>query len=166
MKHTIHPDLIAAQKLVYECNGFTPKSLTIDAESQEYSACTFEMNNKIIKFRVAKITPTKIGQFATLWKRIKSGPIMPYDITDPVDLFIVSVHSAEHLGQFVFPKDILWEKGFISKDGKGGKRAMRVYPPWNMPDSSLAKKTQAWQLLYFIGIKPHLDNTRVRKLFF
>ncbi len=48
-----------------------------DNESQEYGASTFEMNNKIIKFRVAKITPTKVGQFVTFWKRIADGPITP-----------------------------------------------------------------------------------------
>ena len=71
----IHSDLLAAQKLVYEPSGFSCKNLVLEAESQEYGACEFEMNNKQIKFRVAKITPTKIGQFVTFWKRIGSGPI-------------------------------------------------------------------------------------------
>ena len=34
-------------------------------------------------------------------------------------------------------------QGFASQDGKGGKRAMRVYPPWDITDSPQAKKTQA-----------------------
>jgi len=161
----INSDLLVAQKLAYEPSGFSLKNLVQEAESQEYGACDFEINNKIIKFRVAKITPTKIGQFVTFWKRIGNGPIVPYDLADHADLFVVSVHSADHFGQFVFPKNMLYEKGFISKDGKGGKRAMRVYPPWDITDSPQAKKTQAWQLLYFFEIQPTIDTALVKKLF-
>src|SRR5476651_865530 len=97
---TIHSDLLAAQKLAYEPGGFVYKNVIQEAESQEYSACEFEMNNKIIKFRVAKITPTKIGQFVTFWKRIGSGPIQPHDLEGPFDFFVVSVRSGKHYGQF------------------------------------------------------------------
>ena len=161
----IHPDLITAQRLAYAPNGFACKNITQEAESQEYGACEFEMNNRRIKFRVAKITPTKIGQFVTLWKRIGDGPIMPFDVSDPVDLFVVSVRKDEHFGQFVFPKNILYEKGFVSKNGNGGKRAMRVYPPWDVTDSPQAKKTQAWQIIYFVEIQPTIDIDHVRNLF-
>ena len=164
-RNAIHPDLLSAQKLAYEPNGFSCDEIVQETESQEYGACTFKMNDKIIKFRVAKITPTKIGQFVTLWKRIAMGPIMPYDVTDAVDLFIVSVRNAHNFGQFIFPKDVLWQKGFVSKDGKGGKRAMRVYPPWNAASSLQAEKTQAWQLLYFIEIRPIIDMAKVKELF-
>ena len=67
----------------------------------------------------------------------------------------VSVRDAEHFGQFVFPKAVLYEKGIVSKDGKSGKRAMRIYPPWDITDSRQAKKTQAWQLMYFFEIHPN-----------
>lgn len=107
------------------------------------------MQNKNIIYRIAKITPKKIGQFVLLYKRIGMSLIMPYDLSDQVDLFIVSVHSADNHGQFIFPKEVLFQKGFVSKDGTGGKRAMRVYPPWDVAASPQAKKTQAWQLQYF-----------------
>lgn len=135
-----------------------------EMESKEYSACTFKLNNQIITFRVAKITPTKIGQFVTLWKRIGPGPIMPYDMTDPIDLFIVSVRRGEKLGQFIFPKDLLLQKGVISCNGIGGKRAIRVYPPWDKPDNQQAKNTQAWQLYYFAEIQPTLEIQKIRNL--
>ena len=159
-----HPDLLIAQKLAYEPSKLTCKNLAQEAEGKEYSACTFKMNNKIIRFRVAKITPTKIGQFVTLWKRIRNGPIMPYDMADPVDLFIISVRSGQKLGQFIFPKNILCQKGFVSEVGIGGKRAMRVYPPWDITDSPQAKKTRAWQLMYFFEIYPNIDTAIVQKL--
>jgi len=161
----IHPDFLAAQKLAYEPNELICNAIIQETESQEYGACTFEMNNKTIKFRVAKITPTKIGQFVTFWKRIGSGPIMPYDLNDVFDLLVVSVRNAQHFGQFVFPKDVLQQKGLVSKDEKDGKRAMRVYPPWDIADNSQAKKTQAWQLLYFFEIQPNVDNAKIKKFF-
>ncbi len=163
----IHPDLLAAQKLAYEPSGLAIGNLARETESKEYGAFVFEMNHRRIKFRVGKITPTKIGQFVTLWKRIGSGPILPYDITDPIDFFVVSVRTPEHFGQFVFPKTVLYEKGIVSKEGKGGKRAIRVYPPWDITDSRQAKNTQAWQILYFFEINPNtcIDTSRIKKLF-
>lgn len=164
----IHPDLIAARKSAYEPNGLTMDHFAIEMESEEYAASEFKMNDLNIKFRVANITPTKIGQFVTIWKRIGSGPIQPFDMTDPFDLVVISVRTSEHFGQFVFPKLVLYEKGIVSKDGKGGKRAIRVYPPWDMTDNKQAIKTQKWQVPYFFEIAPNgkADVSRVRKLFF
>lgn len=144
-----NPDLIEAQKYVYEPLGWKCEKIKQEAESQEYGACTFEMNNKSIIFRVAKITPTKVGQFVTIWKRIGSGPTMPYDIQDPFDFMVINVRSKDHWGQFVFPKAVLADKGIISKNGVGGKRGIRVYPAWDITDNPQAQKTQRWQLQYF-----------------
>ncbi len=149
----IHPDLLAAQKLVYEPHGLICTNIKKEAESEAYGAFVFELNNRRITFRVAKITPTKIGQFVTLWKRIGNGPIMPHDMEDPVDLFVISVRTTQHFGQFVFPKAVLQSKDIVSRNGRGGKRALRVYPPWDVVDSPQAKRTQAWQLLYFFEIE-------------
>ena len=163
----IPSDLLKAITLVYEPRGLICKNFKREAESQEYTAFTFEMNSHRIKFRSGKITPRKIGQFVTLWKRIGDGVILPHDLDDPFDFFIVSVREGEKLGQFVFPKVVLWEKGVLSKDGKGGKRAMRLYPSWNIPESSQAKKTQDWQQSYFFEISDpnHMDLDKVKKLF-
>jgi hypothetical protein len=146
----IHPDLLIAEELIYKPSGFALQNVTIEDESAEYGASEFTINNHSIKFRVAKITPTKVGQFVTFWKRLGKGPILPYDFKDPFDFLVVSVRSGQNLGQFVFPKAVLCEKGIISCNGKEGKRAMRVYPPWDKTDNSQANKTQTWQLQYFI----------------
>jgi hypothetical protein len=164
---SIHPDLLAAQMLVYEPLGLICKNVTKEAEGGEYGAYEFEINNRRIKFRTGKITPTKIGQFVTLWKRIGTGPILPYDMADPIDLFVISVRSNNHFGQFVFPKTVLYEKGIISKDGKGGKRAMRLYPSWDITESKQAKKTQEWQLIYFfeIDINKQITADKIKNFF-
>lgn len=157
----IHPDLLIAQNKIYEPNGLHLRDLHHHKESKEYGACTFTLNTHPIEFRISKITPTKTGQFVTLWKRIGNGPIMPYDVSDQVDYFIVSVREKQRLGHFIFPKKLLQQKGYISQNGIGGKRAMRVYPPWVITDSTQAQKTQAWQQVYFVEIEPNIDNARL-----
>jgi hypothetical protein len=158
-------DLSAAKNLAYEPNGLMIDHFAPEPESQEYAASEFTINHLRVKFRVAKITPTKVGQFVTLWKRV-NGPIQPFDMSDPFDLFIISVRSLEHFGQFVFPKLLLHEKGVLSKDGKGGKRAIRVYPPWDKADNKQAIQTQKWQSPYFFEIVPQTDVARIQKLLF
>lgn len=164
---TIHSNLLAAKKLAYEPSGLTCTLIDQETESKEYGACNLKINNLSVKFRVGKITPTKIGQFVTLWKRIGNTPIQPYDMADDVDLLVVSVRTTDHFGQFVFPKTVLHDKGVFSKDGIGGKRAMRIYPPWDITDNAQAHKTQSWQLLYFFEIhSDRVDINRIQKLFF
>jgi hypothetical protein len=108
-----------------------------------------------VVFRVAKTTPTKIGQFVTIWKRpTPSDEIAPLDSGDGVDVVIVSVADANFRGQFVFDQEVLLKYGVMSRDGRGGKRAMRVYPPWSQPVAKDAIKTQQWQLRYFVAIAP------------
>jgi len=164
--NTLHPDLLLTQQLVYQPNGLICTHIRKEAESADYGAYDFELNNRHIKFRVAKITPKKIGFFFTLWKRLNNGPILPYDLADPIDLFVVSVRNANHFGQFVFPKIVLYEHKILSKNGVGGKRALRVYPPWITTESSQAQRTQTWQQGYFFEIKTnHTNASMVEKLY-
>lgn len=161
----IHPDLLLAEDLVYKPSGLVLQDLKVEDESVDYGASEFTVNNHSIKFRVGKITPTKVGQFVTFWKRIGKGPILPYEITDSFDFLVVSVRAGNHFGQFIFPKAMLCEKGIVSCNGKEGKRAMRIYPLWDKAESSQAKKTQAWQLQYFINFSgSSFDFARMRSL--
>jgi hypothetical protein len=146
----VHPDLLIAENLIYKPSGLILENLKIEDESEDYGAAEFTINNHFIKFRVGKITPTKVGQFVTFWKRLRKGPILPYDFNDSFDFLVVSARAENHFGQFVFSKAVLYEKGIISSSEKEGKRAMRIYPPWDKVDNTQAKKTQAWQLQYFI----------------
>ena len=148
----IPQDLIIAKELVYDRCDFKYTDPSPEAESKEYSANSFSINGKSVKFRVAKTTPTKTGQFVTLWKRIVNGPITPFHIEDNIDFFIVSCRKENRLGQFIFPKKVLHAKGVLSDNLKEGKRAIRVYPPWDTTTSKQAQKTQQWQLDYFLEI--------------
>lgn len=170
MKHpppSMHPDLLAARKLAYEPCGLFIEHFALEKESQEYAASTFTVNQRRIQFRIAKITPTKKGQFVTFWKRLGNGPIQPFDQSDPFDLFVIGVRNKERLGQFVFPKLLFAEKGIITTKKKEGKRALRIYPPWDEPDNKQASHTQAWQLPYFFEISPSQEGnlSLVQKLF-
>lgn len=164
----IYFDFTASRDLIYNNCKFEISELILERESSEYGACTFKLNLSRVIFRIAKITPTKIGQFVTLWKRQGSGPIQPYDIKDDIKFFIISVRKGSNFGQFVFPQSVLSKYGIISNNGKGGKRAIRVYPPWDTAINKQAKMTQAWQLQYFLEVSndsPEIDYHRAQILF-
>lgn len=141
-------DLLLALK-IYQQQGYNCSISVSEKESKAYGAYDFTLKNHKIKYRIAKTTPTKAGQFVTLWKRINNGPIQPFDSKDEVDFFIISVRKEGQFGQFVFPKSVLMEKGIVT-NLKEGKRAFRVYLPWEENLNKQAQKTQRWQLNYFI----------------
>ncbi len=65
----VHPDLMATQTQVYGPLGLDCTAPEAEAESADYGAATFALDGAPVRFRVAKTTPTKVGQFVTLWKR-------------------------------------------------------------------------------------------------
>lgn len=154
---------------IYQSPGVVvTQAMQPEVESSEYGACRLGLNGKNVVFRVAKTTPTKTGQFVTLWKRsLLSGEIAPFDSSDGVDFVIISVANATHHGQFIFNQQVLLKHDVMSHIGKGGKRAIRVYPPWSSPTAKEALKTQHWQLRYFLPIMQdmHADAAQVRRLF-
>ena len=160
-------DLQFAEKLLYNECGFQLQNLVWNSESANYGACSFELNNKLIQYRVANITPTKIGQFVAIWKRNNKGITAPFDVTDSLDFLIISVRDSENFGQFIFPKSVLIAKGIISQNEKGGKRGIRVYAPWDKPKNKQAIKTQAWQINYFVEIRENspVDFELVKRIF-
>ena len=131
-----------------------PQAPVPEAESADYGACRAELHGKRLVLRVAKTTPTKTGQFVTVWKRPHpDAEIAPLDEADPVDIVIIAVaddDGARH-GFFIFPRSVLIERGVMSRAGSGGKRALRVYPPWCTPESIQALRTQRWQGEWFVG---------------
>jgi hypothetical protein len=159
-------ELPSIKELVYDTCNFEFSNLIIESESVEYQACSFKLNSFEIIHRFSKITPTKIGQFVTIWKRNDKGITAPFDVSDNFDFIVITSKSGENFGQFVFPKSVLLEKGIISNNNTSGKRGIRVYPPWDVPTSKQAEKTQLWQIKYFYSItEKSLDIEFVKKLF-
>ncbi len=161
---SIPKDLITAKKLVFDLCDFECTQPVAESESSDYNAFRFQLNKKNICYRMAKITPTKTGQFVTLWKRNSLGIIEPFDFSDEIDLVIISVQKNDLFGQFVFPKAVLLQKGIFSTATKEGKRATRVYPPWDETTSKQAQKTQQWQLEYFYEIAPNVNLNSFKKI--
>lgn len=162
-----HRLLNLSYQLVYkacEVNCSKPKP---ESESKLYAGHDFTLNNMKVKFRVGKSTPTKIGHFVTLWKRIGKNPIQPYDVEDPVDLVVVCVQDGKNVGQFVFSKSVLAAQDILSRSKKGGKRATRVYAPWIKTESSQATDSKIWQTKYFLNLSDpnKIDLERAKKLY-
>jgi len=155
LSNATHPDLLAALDNAYTPHGLRCSEILKDELNREYGAYTFRLNTYLIKFRVAKITPKKSGQFVAFYKRDELRVSVPYAQADQFDFLVVSVRNDEQIGQFIFPKTLLCQKGFLSHREQVGKRAMRVYPPWDKPGSEQARSTQAWQLAYYVTISPN-----------
>lgn len=145
--------LLETKNLLFDKCAFNVSNVEIEKESLAYCSCRFEINGLKIVFRQAKITPTKTGQFVTLWKRkSKESEIEPFEFSDNIDLFVINVKTDTNFGQFVFPKSVLIDHGVVTLK-KAGKRAIRVYPIWDLTKSKQAQKTQKWQLDYFLEIQ-------------
>jgi hypothetical protein len=157
-----HPDLRLLQRACAS-HGLAWSALRHEAESADYAAASFELDGLRLRFRLARITPTKLGQFVTLWKRASGGPIQPFDESDAVDLFVIGTRDGERFGQFVFPMAVLAARDVVARAGQGGKRAMRVYPPWVRTTSKQAQATQRWQLAYFLA--HDADAATARRLY-
>ena len=149
--------LKAIESELYTSSGLYISNYSDENESQEYGACRFEINGKRVISRNAKITPKKVGQFVTVWKRSPDGITQPFEASDNFDLLVINVRHEDQLGQFVFPKSVLIEKGIITSDKKEGKRGFRVYPPWDQPNSKQAITSQRWQVRHFLKPKDPLQ---------
>ncbi len=150
---------------VYDKCSLEISDFKIESESKEYYACRFRLNGLNILSRNAKITPKKVGQFVTFWKRNGNGPIEPFSKKDYIDFYIVNVRVENEFGQFVFPKSLLIKKGIISTENKEGKRGFRVYSKWDIAKNKQAEQTQKWQLNYFYVINSSTDLKEVVKLY-
>ncbi len=153
---------------MYKLAGLEVATFEVEAESSAYGACRFSLNGKSVVFRIAKTTPTKVGQFVTIWKRQEtSGEITPLDAGDGIDFVIIHVSDGTQSGQFVFDIATLLAKGIMSSNDKGGKRGIRVYPPWSKPVAKDAIKTKTWQIRHFLHLSQDgcVDFSQVQKYF-
>ncbi len=158
----MHPDLQLANELIYKKLTLCCDNFVFEPESSDYAAATLTLNHYRILFRISKITPTKTGQFVTLWKRSNGGPIQPFDQTDPLDFVIIGIRSQKNVGQFIFPKAILISKNIFSRNNVGGKRAIRVYAPWDKANSKQAQITKKWQAEFFVDMSDGVNNSDIQ----
>ncbi|QOW09180.1 MepB family protein [Kaistella flava (ex Peng et al. 2021)] len=166
LKKTPFPDLESIDELVFKPCSFSLKNIQPESESQEYAAQIFQLNEYKVLFRKAKITPTKTGQFVTLWKRNEKGITEPFDITDKLNLYLIATKTPTNFGIFIFPKKVLHENKVLSDHKRDGKRGIRVYPSWDETTSKQAQKTQVWQTEYFLDLSDteQIDLNRAKNL--
>ena len=150
---------------IYDKCSFEISDFKNESEGKEYNACQYKLNGLNILCRNAKITPKKVGQFVTCWKRNKSGITEPYSENDQIDFYVIIARTEKEFGQFVFPKSILIKKGIISTKNKDGKRGFRIYPKWDTATNKQAERTQEWQLNYFYQINSSTDLKKVTELY-
>lgn len=159
-------ELEAINELVFKPCNLSLNNIEPESESQEYAAHRFNLNEKKIIFRIAKITPVKTGQFVSIWKRNEQEITAPFDITDDLDFLMIVTKTPTQFGFFIFPKKVLHENRILSDEIRDGKRGIRVYPIWDEATNKQAQKTITWQTEYFVDLtdKNQIDLNRAKDL--
>jgi hypothetical protein len=165
------------------------KSLELDEipESSKYEGLVFSINDKSIVFRKGNVTPDRPGAFLAIWKRPfsdKENKPIPLQ-SDDLDYLFVQVEEHSNItstdksintlksGMFIFPVSLLVKKGVVSSETSKGKTGFRVFPPWSQDRgvvgtkvfSESGKKTQRWQLPYFVEINDgSIDSRQLNKI--
>jgi len=156
-------------------------------EAAKYAALSFALNEHNIIYRKAKVTPDRPGAFLAVWQRpmtqeANDNKPIPFQTGD-LDYLFVQIASHSELsgdnkqdiqhGMFIFPVSLLVAKGVVSSPTKKGKTGFRVFPPWSQNRgiagtkvfSESGKKTQRWQLPYFVEIDSEgfIDSSDLNK---
>lgn len=152
-----------------------PSPIQIDPipENSKYCAMSFSIRDDDIIYRKGKVTPDRPGAFLTLWQRPDKTSTCNKPIalkSNQLDFLMIEVSEIQketpRSGIFLFPKKILINKKILSANGNRGKTAFRVFPPWSSDRghigmkvfSDSGKKTQKWQLPFFVEITPGQNN--------
>lgn len=149
---SIFEELSLLNRLLFKPCGLPLTNVTPESESTDYFAHEFQLAGKNVKFRKGKITPKKIGQFVTIWKRNKNKVTVPFSLSDDIDFYIFLTRHEEKVGLFLFPKSVMHENKILADATRDGKRGFRLYPAWDIPTNKRAKSTQQWQTPYFINL--------------
>ncbi len=149
---TLVSEIELINKFVFKNCRIVLTEVEAELESKEYLAHDFKLDGQKIKFRKAKITPTKTGQFVSIWKRNEKGITEPFDILDDFDFYIIAARKETNFGLFIFPKTVLYKNRILSDKIRDGKRGIRVYPTWDITTNKQAQKTQLWQTKYFLDL--------------
>lgn len=147
---------------IFAANGQAITNISEDMECEAYCGYNAQIGKLNIKFRQAKITPKKIGQFVTLWKRNSLGQTEPFHASDNFDFYIIATETASRFGVFLFPGSVLCDKHILTAKVEG-KRGFRVYADWDMPENSQATRTKEWQTAFFIDLT-NVDGNAMAKL--
>lgn len=79
-----HTTLAYINETLYAPAGFIADSIREEPQNAEYGAGTFQLGALSVRFRVAKITPTKTGQFVAMWEKMPSVKTRPSPMPMPL----------------------------------------------------------------------------------
>lgn len=145
--------------------NFSINQFELEVCNHEYEAFNFNINNNSFKSRLAKKTPKKAGYFVTLWLKNELEKNRPYNYDEMKDKLIINVLDGDNKGQFIFPKELLADKGVLRIGKEKGKMAFRIYPSWETNLNKAAIKTQKWQAPYFLDLSKEYNNTEAYELY-
>lgn len=91
----------------YLPNQFVIENLREEPQNAEYAGGTFLLNQQLIRFRAAKITPTKIGQFVAFWEKNELDKNQAFCAEDSPDLLVVTTFQEERMASLFFQKPFL-----------------------------------------------------------
>lgn len=145
--------LAYVSKVIYEPNRIPVKSIKEEKQNAKYGAGIFQLSSRTVRFRVANITPNKVGQFVVCWEKDRNNKNQPYSYDEAPDLFVITTFKNDsEFGQFIFPKEVLLKQNILRSSSTKGKMGIRVYPSWDSPTNKQAIKTQKKQLPYFLDM--------------
>lgn len=140
-------------ELVFKMNNLKLHRVLKEVYNEAYQAHTLYLDDKSIRYRKSKITPTKSGQFVSFWTKDENGKNRAYTDEESKDFLLIDCMSHNsHEGFFLFPKDALLKHDILKTMTEKGKMGMRVYPSWESVDNKTAFKTQCWQTEYFVDL--------------
>lgn len=146
-------EVFQSYKLLRQIFSNSEVTYEIQQWNKQYEAIEIESSNGIFVSRLAQKTPNKKGFFFAIWKKDENNKNKPYEVKDIHNALIVNIVDVHRLGQFIFPKEVLLDKGILKSDISKGKMALRVYAPWETELNKTAIKTQQWQRDYFREIE-------------
>lgn len=95
-------------KIFYEPNQLTVRSIQEETQNSNYGAGTFQLSSRTVRFRVANKTPTKIGQFVAFWEKDENDKNQPFTYEAAPEFLVITTSMSDcEFGQFIFQKIFL-----------------------------------------------------------
>ncbi len=77
---------------------------------------------------MAKITPTKVGQFVSFWEKDEANKNQAFSYDNATDLLVINTfNNSGDFGQFVFPKEVLLKQKILKNVNSKGKMAITIF---------------------------------------
>lgn len=109
-------------KMIYEPSGLTVKSVQEEKQNSKYGAGIFRLSSRTVRFRVANITPTKVGQFVAFWEKDENNKNQPFTYEEAPDLLVITAFKNDSgLDNLFFQKKFFSNRKFLSPVHQRGK---------------------------------------------